>query len=169
MQAGWRHLQHPQSGVTTTVELAPPDTNNGGRSSLRMEVAAEDRSTAAVLLETTPLWITTPPVALSAGEVVRIEGRVKIPAAIRGSVDGLMVIDSLGGESLAERFGQTSGWEQFVLYRAAPRDVNLTVTFALSGFGEALIDNVSITPLVSIGATASSGATAGLPRTGAIR
>ncbi len=79
---------------------------------------------------------------------------MKIPAAIRGSVDGLMVIDSLGGESLAERFGQTSGWEHFVLYRAAPRNVNLTVTFALSGFGEALIDNVSITPLVSVSATA---------------
>jgi hypothetical protein len=152
MQAGWRHLQHPQSGVTTTVELAPGDTQNGGRSCLRMEVAAEDPKTAAALLETTPLWITTPPAPIAAGEVVRIEGRVKVPSAIRGSVDGLLVIDSLGGESLAERFGQTNGWEQFVLYRAAPRDANLSITFALTGFGEALIDNVAITPLVPSGA-----------------
>jgi hypothetical protein len=58
-----------------------------------------------------------------------------------------MIVDSLGGESLAERFGQTNGWEEFLLYRAAPRDCELTLTFALTGFGEAMIDDVMIQPM----------------------
>ena len=36
------------------------------------------------------------------------------------------------------------GWREFVMYRAAPRADNATVTFALTGVGEAWIDNVSI-------------------------
>ena len=55
-----------------------------------------------------------------------------------------MIIDSLGGEPLAERIGETSGWRQFALYRAAPSSGNLTVTFALTGLGEVCIDDVSV-------------------------
>ena len=73
-----------------------------------------------------------------------IRGRVRVAAPVRGSVDGLMIVDSLGGEALAERFGETNGWEGFVLYRAAPRDCEITLTFALTGFGEALVDDVTI-------------------------
>jgi hypothetical protein len=76
--------------------------------------------------------------------MVCVRGRVRVAAPVRGSVDGLLIVDSLGGEALAERFGETKGWQGFVMYRAAPRDCEVTLTFALTGFGEALVDDVTI-------------------------
>ncbi len=55
-----------------------------------------------------------------------------------------MIFDSLGGEALAERIGRTNGWKQFALYRVAPQSGAMYVTFALSGLGEAWIDDVAV-------------------------
>jgi hypothetical protein len=143
MDAGWRHLTHPVEGIETGVEISPGGASSG-RSCLRIEARAIDNKTAQALVETTPVWITSPPVRIGSGEVVCIRGRVRVASPVRGSVDGLMIVDSLGGEALAERFGETNGWQSFVMYRAAPRDVEITLTFALTGFGEALVDDVAI-------------------------
>ena len=55
-----------------------------------------------------------------------------------------MIFDSLGGEALADRIGHTTGWQQFALYRVAPQSGTMNVTFALSGLGEAWIDDVYV-------------------------
>ena len=55
-----------------------------------------------------------------------------------------MVVDSFAGEALADRIGQTNGWRQFALYRVAPQSGPMCVTFALSGLGEAWLDDVAI-------------------------
>ena len=55
-----------------------------------------------------------------------------------------MVVDSLGGDDLAERFDKTAGWKEFTLYRAAAQPGAVGVTFVLSGLGEARIDDVTI-------------------------
>ncbi len=81
---------------------------------------------------------------VEAGQIVCIHGWVQVPAAITGSTDGLLVVDSLSGECLADRIGQTKGWRQFALYRVAPRSGPMCVTFALSGMGEAWLDDVEI-------------------------
>jgi hypothetical protein len=143
VDSGWRHVVHSLRGIETTVEVSPGGTS-GGRSCLRMEVRPTQPAGADVLVETTPVWVTTPAAQVRQGEIVRIKGRVRVSTPVRGSVDGLLVVDSLGGEGLAERFGQTSGWEEFVIYRAAPSNGDVTVTFALTGFGEAMIDDVEI-------------------------
>jgi hypothetical protein len=143
LNAGWRHLAHPVNGIETSVEISPGGASSG-RSCLRIEARASDPKAAQPLVETTPVWITSPPVRLQGGEVVCIRGRVRVAAPVRGSVDGLLIVDSLGGEALAERIGETDGWQGFVMYRAAPRDGEVTLTFALTGFGEALVDDVTI-------------------------
>jgi hypothetical protein len=45
---------------------------------------------------------------------------------------------------LADRIGHTKGWRQFALYRVAPQSGPMCVTFALSGLGEAYVDDVAI-------------------------
>ena len=100
------------------------------------------------MLETAPIWITSPPVHVEAGQVVAIRGFVRIPMAIRGGADRLMILDSLGGEALALRVGQTAGWQPFALYRAAPQSGQVNVTFVLSGLGEVRLDDVAIQPLL---------------------
>jgi hypothetical protein len=83
-------------------------------------------------------------VRVEEGSKVHIQGWVRVPAAIVGSLDKLLIMDSLGGEVLALRVGQTSGWQQFNLYRAAPRSGAMTITFALAGLGEAWLDDVTV-------------------------
>ncbi len=55
-----------------------------------------------------------------------------------------MIYDNQGGEGLAERIGQTDGWRQFVLYRIVTQPGGVNFTLALTGLGEAWIDDVGI-------------------------
>lgn len=143
---GWRNTQLTQRRVASDVALTS-EGPHGGTNCLRLRAVSQVSQEAPTLLEAPPAWITTPPVAVDPGTFVEIRGFVRVPRPIIGSVDGLLIVDSLGGDALAERVGQTRGWQQFTLYRAAPRGGNLTVTFALSGLGEALIDDVTIRPI----------------------
>jgi len=146
--AGWKHSQYPLPGIATDVQLSPENPHSG-RASLRLSVkpsvADAAGSPAGVdIVETAPVWITSAPVSVAAGNWIRISGFVRIPAAITASVDGLMIFDSLGGSSLALRLNQTSDWQEFTLYRVAPFDTTASITFALTGIGEAWIDDVAI-------------------------
>ena len=88
--------------------------------------------------------IETAHVSVRRGQLVRINGWAKITQNINGSQDGLMIFDSSSGRAMAQRIQQTRGWQEFTLYRAARRDGPITVTFALTGLGEVLLDDISI-------------------------
>jgi hypothetical protein len=95
-------------------------------------------------------------VSAPAGKLLEISAQVWVPTAIAGSVDGLLVFDSLGGPALAERVGTSRAWRRMVLYRIVPPESSgepVVVTFALSGLGEARIDDVSIRVLERSGAS----------------
>jgi hypothetical protein len=143
LDAGWRRFEHAQPNVQTTEELAP-DVHYSGQSSLHLRATPARPETATALVESPPLWITSAPVALSAGDIVCIRGQVRMPKPVTGSIDSLLVADSLGGDALAERIDPADGWHEFVVYRAARQAGPMTVTFVLSGFGEAWIDDVSV-------------------------
>ncbi len=150
-ETGWRHYQRVQPGIQGEAALVPEAARNG-RYGLRLsahrieaEMTAPPGETAPV--ESPPVWITTPPVAVEAGEMIRIRAALRVPEPIEGSVDGVLVLDSLGGESLAARVGAAPGWQDFVLFRLAPTSGTMTVTFALSGIGEVWLDDVAIEPL----------------------
>jgi hypothetical protein len=90
------------------------------------------------------MWLVSAPMQVEAGRVMLIHGWVNIPKRIVGSVDGLLILDSISGEPLAERILQTKDWQEFSLYRAVPRSGPMTVTFALCGLGEAFLDDVTV-------------------------
>jgi hypothetical protein len=155
---GWRHFVRPTDQVKGSVELstrAPAD----GQRSLRIFATANNSEEAPVVIETPPIWITTPPINAAAGTLLEIVAKVRVPNTIEGSVDGLLVFDSYGGPALAERVNKTESWRRLVLYRIVPpaqpgNDGSpgelpppLTITFALTGLGEAQIDSVSVKPL----------------------
>ena len=70
-----------------------------------------------------------------------------MPTPIKGSPDGLLILDSLGGEALASRVTASPEWKEFTAYRIADGSRTFTLTFALTGLGEAWIDDVSIEPV----------------------
>ncbi len=143
MSSGWRHYQHPLGSVTTDVQLSG-DKVHGGKLALRLQVNPATPDKPPTLVETAPLWVTTPPLQVESGCVICVHGWVNLPKAPIGSEDGLLIVDSLGGEPLAERIGQTNGWREIMLFRAVPRTQSLAVTFALTGLGEAWLDDFSV-------------------------
>jgi hypothetical protein len=140
---GWSHFRYPSDGLKTAADLVAGAAHSGN-SGLRLSVRGEDPDNPPAVVETPPVWITGPALPVEAGQLVCIQGWVHVPAAVTGSVDGLLIIDSLSGEALARRIRQTNGWRQFTVYRAAPESGRMTLTFALSGLGEVWIDDVTV-------------------------
>ena len=83
--------------------------------------------------------------------MICIHGWARVSGEIAGSVDGLMIVDSLGGEDLAVRIRRTDGWRQFTIYRAAPASGRMNVSFVLSGLAEVDLDDVAIQTLKAAG------------------
>ncbi len=141
--SGWKNVSGTSPQLRTGVELSL-HAPHSGRTSLRLQCWPTDPQQAPSVIETAPVTITSAPIPVTTGQIVRIHGFARVPTPVRGSLDGLRIFDSLAGEDLAERLVQTKDWHEFTLYRAAPRDGVVTVTFALSGIGEAWIDDVTL-------------------------
>ncbi len=160
-EGGWRHFARPQGEIRTTVEVSRSRPASG-QGCLRLAAAPAKPDDSPVVIETPPVWITTPPLSAPAGKLLEISAQVMVPQAITGSVDGLLVFDSLGGPALAERVGPTGDWRRLVLHRIVPAEAAgepLVVTFALSGLGEAQIDEVSVRTIERSGPDGPAGGT----------
>ena len=143
---GWRHFARKQSDIVTRLEVSLTKPASG-QGCLRMVARPANKEDPPIVVETPPLWVTTPPLQPAAGKLIEISAQVYVPKPIAGSVDGLFVFDSLGGPALGERVGATKTWRRLVLHRIVPPESSgepVTVTFALTGLGEAFIDEVSI-------------------------
>ena len=142
-QTGWRHQRYTEPGVRSDAEISP-ETPHYGRGSLRLRARPADAKQPPGLVESPPIWVTSPETYVAAGELVRVTGWVRVPIEPAGSVDGVLVFDSLGGAELAARMHQANDWRRVVLYRVAPQAGNVRVTIALTGMGEVWIDDFAI-------------------------
>ncbi len=145
---GWRHFQHVTPGIQTTADLVP-EAAHSGRLGLRLTARADDPQHAPKAIEMPPLWVTSPAVPVAAGQIVWIHGWVNIPTAIAGSVDGLLVVESLTGEEMALRLDKTAGWQEFSMLRIVPQSGPLALTLAMTGLGEVRLDDLTIEVLES--------------------
>ncbi|MEQ8791706.1 MAG: hypothetical protein RIC55_35920 [Pirellulaceae bacterium] len=143
LRSGWRRQTRQESPVDAAVELSP-QAAHAGDAGLRLRAYTSDENSKVAVLEAPPIWIISPPVGVRRGQVVRIHGWAHLPAPLTGSREGLLVYDSLGGPALAERITQTGQWREFTLYRLVPQDGDVRLTFALTGVGEAWIDDVTV-------------------------
>jgi len=139
---GWQNHAAETRDLTTLVELDDESPQVGNRC-LRLSVRSEATPAPAVF-EAPPLRITTPPVEVRRGQLLRVHGWVRLIEPIQGGRDGLRIVDSLSGETLALRIVEPAGWQHFVLYRAAPRDAEVVVHFELTGVGDVWLDDVQV-------------------------
>jgi len=161
LRAGWRRVgsghqipaqqtavgtAHSTDEIATDVSLSLSDPHFG-RSALRLQAWAVDPKKAQLAIERPPLWVTSSPVPVRQGQLVQIHGWVNVPRRLAASTDGLLIFDSLGSSDLGERIRATQGWREFTVYRAVPQNGELTVTFALTGLGEASVDDLSVSVL----------------------
>jgi nucleoid-associated protein YgaU len=96
---------------------------------------------------------------------VKISTWIKLPVSPKASTDGALFYDSAGGEPLAVRLTNPTGWKQFTLYREVPDTGRINVTLAMTGIGAVYFDDVKIEPLIAKGAPATP---APVPPSGAI-
>jgi hypothetical protein len=109
-------------------------------------------------LERTCLAFSSPPAALTPGSLVQISGWVAIPVKINASAEGVVVMDSSGGDTLAFRQSDPTekkekdyypvDWRKFTLFRRVPANGIVTVTLNLTGMGRAAFDDIQIQPMV---------------------
>jgi hypothetical protein len=162
---GWRNISQSGETVRTWVELSPQSPQGKG-TSLRLQAVAVNPQAPPGVVENAPLQIVSPPVPVRRGQLLRIRGWIHVPEQITASPDGVLVYDSLGGPTLGERFPVTDGWREFAFYRAAPTDGGVSLTFALTGLGEAAIDDVSVSLHEPIGPQGGLDEARRLPPTG---
>lgn len=143
LAAGWENHRLDDAQFTTKVELAE-NAMVDGRYGCRLAVDLKPGANISGPIDSPPLWIATPPVAVKGGQLVRIHGWVNIPQTIAANQDGLTITDSLAGEGLTERIPVTQGWQEFTLYRSVAANNDMTVTFSLTGLGEAMLDEVTV-------------------------
>lgn len=151
LEAGWRNYQHPQTDVQARADLVATSPHTGNYC-LRLQAWAGSELAAQSVLESPPLWVTSAPIEVQAGQIVRIHGWARIDRPVTGSTDGLMIFDSAAGPALALRIRDAQQWNQwrpFTFYRVMPADGRLSVTFALTGLGEVSIDDVTVEPLAA--------------------
>jgi hypothetical protein len=153
--SGWRNLAGPQPELQTAVELSL-HAPRAGRCALRIQCWPAQSGQAPTTLESAPISIVSAPVPVQTGQVLRVHGWARIPSPIQGSMDGLAIYDSLAGIDLAERIHESNDWREFTLYRAAPRTGSVTLTFALTGIGEAWLDDVTVNLLEPAASQAQS-------------
>jgi hypothetical protein len=140
---GWKNFSRVPADVKSEVSLSLVNPH-GGRSALRLAAALRDPRQTPGPIERPIVWITSGPVPVREQQIARITGWCYVPQPIVGSQDGLLIFDSIGGPDLADRVRLTRGWRQFTLYRAVPESGELVVTFALTGLGEAWIDDLEV-------------------------
>jgi hypothetical protein len=144
--SAWECREHPAAGLHAEVRIDDTDARSG-QGSLLLRAWSEDSNSSHTILESPPVWINSPPLRVQAGQLVMIHGWAKVPRPLSGNVDGLMIFDSLAGPSLGIRLPQTTGWQEFQLFRLVDATQEITVTFALPGLGEARLDQLSVRAL----------------------
>jgi hypothetical protein len=142
-RVGWKNYNRLPDDIKSDVSLSLVNPHSG-RSALRLAAAPRDPKQRTGPMERPLVWITSSPVPVREKQIARITGWAYVPQPIAGSHDGLLIFDSIGGPDLADRMRLTRGWRQFTIYRAVPESGDLIVTFALTGLGEAWIDDVQV-------------------------
>ena len=146
LAAGWRQTRQVPAGMGSDVSLSLQNPHTG-RSALRMQAWVTDGRKSPQIFERPLVWITSSPVPVRQGQLVRIDASINVPRPLGGSSEGLLVFESLSGPDLGDRIRLTQGWRELTLYRAVPQSGELTVTFALTGLGEASIDDLKVSLL----------------------
>jgi len=150
LAAGWRSGQAGGEIADASVELAQQAARSG-QWGLRLAAVARQSQSLPEVIETPPAWVISPPIQVQAGQCLRIQGWVQVPQPIQGNVDGLVIVDSLGGENLSLRIQKTSGWQPFEMYRLVAQPGLVQVSFVLTGLGEAQMDDIMIQVLSPVG------------------
>jgi hypothetical protein len=126
-----------------------------GQQCLMLEIKPKNKDAVPQVLERTFLAINSPTVHLQPGTPVKISAWIRIPKPLTATCDGALIYDSAGGEPLAYRLHDATGWALITLYRRVPPSGMISVTVALTGLGAVYFDDIKIEPMQAPPTTAA--------------
>ena len=138
---GWVRSEVPVPGLTSGLSRTPTAARSG-QYGLLFSLAATS-SAAPLEPANVPLWVEVP-FAVKTGELICVEGWIKIEKPLVNGVDGFMIYDSHGGRALAQRYTDATDWRPFAFYRYAAWDGEMRIFFALAAIGEVQLDDVTV-------------------------
>ena len=139
---GWSITEGASTMTKGTITLSPDAAKSGA---VGVKATIERLPT----MEYEPAHVETPTLYLEntfnvqIGSLVCIQGWIKIPEDLKGSVDGVEIYDDQGGQTLALRFKRAVDWKHFAFYRRASSSGQMRIRFAFSGIGTVYLDDVA--------------------------
>jgi hypothetical protein len=142
---GWKHEQTAIDGIRASAELYPRPRK--GHYSLRLVAVPDTGKDPPAVFRERPVTVTSPSVMVRSGQLLYISGWIRMVAPSVGSLDGVMLYDSLTGPAGALRWhAKNDTWQPFSIIREARGSGPVNVTLTLSGMGEACFDDLRIVP-----------------------
>jgi hypothetical protein len=166
--SGWADVSYQLDGIISKISTAPRDDPKAKRAdsdhssadrmssarstrnrAVKMEVKAErpeDLDTVLpAFLDFPVAAIRSPAIRVEGNNLIRISVLVKRPYPSAPGMGGIIVRDSIGGETFEYRSSSAiPAYSRVVLFRKAPADGNFTVTLGLAGYGEAYFDDFRV-------------------------
>ena len=137
----------PSSEKFSSASSLRRDSASAYRGALGLTFAVTaDGDGAPVQTELPPLTVTAP-ANVHIGELICVQGWIRIEGKLAEGTDGFMIYESHGGPALAQRYYETDGWKRFAFYRYAATEGDMTLTFSLCTHGQVCLDEVSVQPV----------------------
>ncbi|MBQ9873821.1 MAG: hypothetical protein IJM30_05110 [Thermoguttaceae bacterium] len=137
---GWRFYQRKSANLTGDIIFDAKAARSGDRG-LCVRVAPEIEGRAPEEVEC-PVLVVEKSFPTRVGQLICVQGWIKIPNDLTNSVDGATVFDDQGGRALALRFKKASDWKRFAFYRLATSEGSMRIRFEFSGCGETYLDDI---------------------------
>ena len=145
IQSGWENEANETSVVDANTELSPDRYR--GRYSLRLWAMPKRGQDPPEFISSSPVIVTSPPIEVGAGQVIRVRGRVRVPFPIHGSHNGALIYDSICGKPGALRWQHAQNWQPFELVREIAETGPFRLSFVLDGLGHFQVDDLSVTAI----------------------
>ncbi|MEN1678738.1 MAG: hypothetical protein AAGJ46_04045 [Planctomycetota bacterium] len=137
-QLGWSYTR--ADNRRASVKLVDTDPKHGERALwITCDAAGGNAGEASA-------WVTSPTVKAEAGQLLEVTGWVRFEPASAGP-GALVVVDSLGGETLSLTLREAADWRPFRLLRRPTSSEGLKLSFVLYGAGRGEVDAVMVRPV----------------------
>ncbi len=136
----WTCYQSPVDGVDSSVMNDMGSAHQGEYGLRWINQRKGNRAPAFMESSPTVIEICFP---VKTGEMICIQGWLKIPDKLENTEDGLFIYEDHGGQALGLRFKDATDWRPFAFYRFASYDGQMKLRFSFSGYGEVWLDDLA--------------------------
>lgn len=147
LAAGWKQDRRLEDQVEVLTEIVPiaPD---GSGNALRIIARGKEREVPGGYAGSS-LRIRSGAIQVTAGQVIRIEGRVKVQAGCTKPQSGLLVYESIEGPALGQLLKSPQNvWLPLRIYRVVERTGPLEIMLEMRGEGDVLIDDLTVSAAI---------------------